>query len=253
MSQKTIDRFTWASRVLQLLALLAGAAAGFQLIPAPGPQIAAFAATVFGIAAAWCEQYIPARATLPGVGKGAVAGVVLLMLSAFAVSACSPTDWKDASIRSADGLRAGGQLTASLMADASQKELAKCEGEHGAGAKACAPVAAKILKRLRIWQHGVRPAERVAVSALLSMYREIEAEVKARDNAASNKNGVMSSPGLMSILADIIKAIVEAVKAAGDKPEVIEARLVKYLEAKAHDKTDTLRAEIMARYPEVTK
>jgi hypothetical protein len=56
-----MNKLKWASRVLALAALLAGAVAGWGFLDTVYIQVAGASAGLFGIASRWCEQQLPAK------------------------------------------------------------------------------------------------------------------------------------------------------------------------------------------------
>lgn len=117
---------------------------------------------------------VPVAALFPTSYKPPISpAVALLAMALVTAPACGPTTWQGAVLRTADGLRAGSELTASLMAKASAAELAKCEAKSGKGSAACKAVAAKIIKRLRVWQDAVRPAIRSLMAAMVQLYKDL--------------------------------------------------------------------------------
>jgi hypothetical protein len=53
-----MNKLKWASRILALCALLAGAVAGWGFVGTTWIQVAGASAGLFGIASRWCEQYL---------------------------------------------------------------------------------------------------------------------------------------------------------------------------------------------------
>jgi hypothetical protein len=137
--------------------------AGLTAWQASGSVITGIVAGLVPIAALFPTSYKPP--TTPAVA--------LLALAIVATPSCGPTTWQGAVLRTADGLRAGSKLTASLMAKASEDELKKCEAKSGKGSDACKAVARKIVKRLKVWQGAVRPAIRSLMAAMVQLYNDV--------------------------------------------------------------------------------
>lgn len=99
----------------------------------------------------------------------------------WALSACGPTTWQDAVIRTADVLTLATEKTVpDLMAAASRKQADTCIAKHPKGSKELKACIAPILKRLRVWQDKVRPALRVTIKALVALYDEFKPGAKVK-------------------------------------------------------------------------
>ena len=137
MKEKTIERLTWANRVLVLCMTLLGAVAAFEWLDwvklAEGvtlTNVLSGASVLCGLASSWCSSLLPAKdpaAATPRLG----AGVVLLFLGAFALSACSGAAW-----RATISVRGGGTLIDRGLAAAHKAKRLKCKAKHGAKTQA---------------------------------------------------------------------------------------------------------------------
>jgi len=175
---KTNEKIKLAASILAGLSGLFALSAVGDVIPAAYHKWAALAVAGTAYIAQWLESRIPARNSDGKAPTAPVAG--LLVLALVAVPACGPTTWQGAVLRTADGLRAGSNLTASLMAKASRDELTKCEAKSGKGSAPCKAVAVKIIRRLRVWQGIVRPAVRSLMAAMVQLYKDIPAPPRPR-------------------------------------------------------------------------
>jgi hypothetical protein len=178
----TNSKIKLAASILAGLSGLFALSALSDVVPAEYHKWVALAVAVTAYIAQWLESRIPARSS---DGKPPTSpAVALLALALLGAPACGPTTWQGAVLRTADGLRAGAKMTASMMATASRAELQKCEASHGKGSAPCKLVAAKIVARLRVWQDKVRPAVRSLMAAMVQLYKDVPARPRPRLRAA---------------------------------------------------------------------
>ena len=65
LTDKQKRRLQWASAILALLSLVAGAVAAADVLPVAGIRWAALVAAILGIGSRWCEQQLPASGDKP--------------------------------------------------------------------------------------------------------------------------------------------------------------------------------------------
>lgn len=126
MSPKTINRITWANRILVLLMTLCGAVAAFEWIkPVMVSNIVGGVGVLFGITANWCAGLLPppdAKAARPGSSTVAIVLACCLVSSA----ACGAMWRVTASIREA------GTLIDRGISGAHKVKREACKKAHGA-------------------------------------------------------------------------------------------------------------------------
>jgi hypothetical protein len=168
------EKIKWAASILAGLSGLFALSAVGDIVPAAYHKWVALAVAVTAYVAQWLESKIPARAS----GKATLTAALVLLLAGGA-TACGPTTWQEAVIRTADVMReATSETIPQLMTPALQKERATCLAMPDPVKKRTCLEGVK--KKIEAW-HTARAVLNSAVQTLSNIYKNFPAEGK--DNA----------------------------------------------------------------------
>jgi hypothetical protein len=154
VTDKTISRFQWASRVLALLGLLGGIVTAADWLAPEVVRWSALATALMLAAARWCEQQIPARnpSTVPSV-------VTMLLVGLLATSCGGPYA---AAYRTTLAVRGAGDTMDRAAALAVNIEGDKCRAAQAQDVKACVRAT-----RAWAWQQSWRKAGVTSLNAAI--------------------------------------------------------------------------------------
>lgn len=156
MSETTMKRFRWASRILGLLGLLGGILAAADQVPASVHQYAALATALLLGASRWCEQQLPPTKSTTANATGASTMIIVLAILAVAAMSCrGPYHAAWATMRSVVEAR---DQTAHELATSAKIKHADCLKAHGENTPEYATCIKAHREALRQWRQHVRPA-----------------------------------------------------------------------------------------------
>lgn len=151
MTNRQINAWTWAARLLTLLSLLAGVLAAADYLPQWVQRYAALAVALSGAAVGWIRGFLPA------VKSRVLPVAVLLAVSAALMLSACPKPY-DAAWRTLDSIQKARDLTAQQLAAAGGAKHKDCLKDHGPKTQAFAECIQAHRKALEQWQKNARPA-----------------------------------------------------------------------------------------------
>lgn len=169
----TNEKIKWAASILLGLSGVFALGAVTDVVPPEYHKWVALAVAVTAYAGQWLESRIPARPEMAKVKKALRGvGAPVLALCLLGSTACGPTTWQDAVVRTADAMReATAKTIPELMKLDGNKQLAACKAKQGPERKACLESLAKWLKAWHKARGGLQ-ATIVALDTLYIVYKD---------------------------------------------------------------------------------